>query len=241
MPLSVHATAANAGTGSAFPCKVNTDLKSFINLDLEGAIKMKRIVLGVFLSAILGAAQAGTLEVINPSSILFNNYDGQPASITGAENSGLFGYLSATSAGQFIATYLGNESGYVNSFLFGIGGTLLESNSLGKTISMSVGPGTVGFSFSDNQGTGSAHTFSNGQSQTPILGFAIMKGQTNNYGTFDYILGFNDSYTGDADYDDFVVGVKFVSAVPEPQTYAMLLVGLGLIGFTARRRKELDV
>jgi hypothetical protein len=28
--------------------------------------------------------------------------------------------------------------------------------------------------------------------------------------------------------------------VPEPQTYAMLLVGLGIIGFMARRRKEFD-
>jgi type VI secretion system secreted protein VgrG len=30
-----------------------------------------------------------------------------------------------------------------------------------------------------------------------------------------------------------------VAAVPEPETYAMLLAGLGLIGFTARRRKNL--
>jgi hypothetical protein len=30
-----------------------------------------------------------------------------------------------------------------------------------------------------------------------------------------------------------------VTAVPEPETYAMLLAGLGLIGFTARRRKNL--
>jgi len=29
-----------------------------------------------------------------------------------------------------------------------------------------------------------------------------------------------------------------VSPVPEPETYAMLLVGLGLIGFTARRRRD---
>lgn len=28
-----------------------------------------------------------------------------------------------------------------------------------------------------------------------------------------------------------------VAAVPEPETYAMLLAGLGLIGFSARRRK----
>jgi len=28
-----------------------------------------------------------------------------------------------------------------------------------------------------------------------------------------------------------------VTAVPEPETYAMLLAGLGLVGFMARRRK----
>jgi len=31
--------------------------------------------------------------------------------------------------------------------------------------------------------------------------------------------------------------VRLVSAVPEPETYGMLLAGLGLIGFMARRRK----
>jgi PEP-CTERM motif len=32
-----------------------------------------------------------------------------------------------------------------------------------------------------------------------------------------------------------------VAAIPEPKTYAMLLVGLGLIGFTARRKKDIEV
>jgi hypothetical protein len=31
--------------------------------------------------------------------------------------------------------------------------------------------------------------------------------------------------------------LNITSAVPEPETYAMLLAGLGLIGFTARRKK----
>lgn len=44
---------------------------------------------------------------------------------------------------------------------------------------------------------------------------------------FKYSLNSQGSYTG---------GIS-VAAVPEPETYAMLLAGLGLIGFAARRRK----
>ena len=35
----------------------------------------------------------------------------------------------------------------------------------------------------------------------------------------------------------FNVGSASVSAVPEPETYAMMLAGLGLMGAIARRRK----
>lgn len=198
---------------------------------------MKKLIFTTLLAATMGVAQAGTLGIANSSVINFSNYDGQPKTITGAQSSGFWGSLFTTSAGTFSATYLGNESGYTNNFSFGLGNSLLESNFLGKTISTAVGTGTVGFTFSDNSGSG--HTFANGSQQTLPLGFAILRGQTNKYGSFQYLLGFNDSYKGDADYDDFVVGVNFVSApVPEPETYAMLLAGLGLIGFSARRRKN---
>jgi len=53
--------------------------------------------------------------------------------------------------------------------------------------------------------------------------------------TKDYELrfkGFNKSGTGG------YCGEIVVSPVPEPQTYAMLLIGLGLIGFSARRRND---
>ncbi len=38
----------------------------------------------------------------------------------------------------------------------------------------------------------------------------------------------------------FMVAVpaNIMAAVPEPQTYAMMIVGLGLLGFVARRRKQ---
>ncbi len=32
--------------------------------------------------------------------------------------------------------------------------------------------------------------------------------------------------------------IEYSAPVPEPETYAMLLAGLGLLGFMARRRKE---
>jgi hypothetical protein len=37
--------------------------------------------------------------------------------------------------------------------------------------------------------------------------------------------------------DGVFTGALSVAAVPEPETYAMLLAGLGLIGFSARRRQ----
>jgi hypothetical protein len=54
------------------------------------------------------------------------------------------------------------------------------------------------------------------------------------------LLIYNDTGSSDSDYNDMVIGVNSicVSAVPEPETYAMLLAGLGLIGFIAYRRKN---
>lgn len=42
---------------------------------------------------------------------------------------------------------------------------------------------------------------------------------------------------GGAKPDQFYLGGMTVSAVPEPSSYAMLLAGVGLMGFIARRRK----
>jgi hypothetical protein len=46
---------------------------------------------------------------------------------------------------------------------------------------------------------------------------------------------------GGATPDQFYLGAMTVTAVPEPETYAMLLAGLGLMGAVARRRKAKQV
>lgn len=104
--------------------------------------------------------------------------------------------------------------------------------------SQSVDAGVVNFSFSDN--AGSAQSFSIAAQQQKPYGFAMLNEQTSRYGKFNYLFGSDGSYAGDADYGHFVVGVKStnMAPVPEPQTYAMMLVGLGLLGFSARRKKQ---
>lgn len=48
-----------------------------------------------------------------------------------------------------------------------------------------------------------------------------------------YLTSFQDTTNG-------VVPVTPLPAVPEPETYAMLLAGLGILGFVARRRKQIQ-
>lgn len=46
---------------------------------------------------------------------------------------------------------------------------------------------------------------------------------------------------GSFDFNDAVVMLESVTPVPEPETYAMLLAGLGLMAFVARRRRKLAI
>jgi len=64
----------------------------------------------------------------------------------------------------------------------------------------------------------------------PSSGLATFIGYQINSGA-----GFTPSTTFNA---IIVEGRSIAAAVPEPETYAMLLAGLGLLGFAARRRKQ---
>jgi len=81
----------------------------------------------------------------------------------------------------------------------------------------------------------------------------VGKGYAHSYVFYDYVgtgnpdnvanlalIGFEDTPKFVlSDWDDFIFTVSNVSQspVPEPETYAMLLAGLGIIGMVARRRR----
>jgi hypothetical protein len=54
--------------------------------------------------------------------------------------------------------------------------------------------------------------------------------------TTNWLFAYEDGT--DFDYNDMAVKVESITAVPEPETYAMLLAGLGAMGFVARRRQS---
>lgn len=128
--------------------------------------------------------------------------------------------------------YMGSESGNVNSFTGGTVGPFAEYNKA------SWGPvliGTANFlggaftnvSFSSIGGV--ANSFI-GQDSFGIF----IPSNVRSYNTNVLYFGFDDQINNiDDNHDDFIVRV---TAVPEPASWAMLIVGFGIVGMTARRR-----
>ena len=54
--------------------------------------------------------------------------------------------------------------------------------------------------------------------------------------TTNWLFAYEDGT--DFDYNDMAVKVESINAIPEPETYAMMVAGLGVMGFMARRRKS---
>lgn len=91
------------------------------------------------------------------------------------------------------------------------------------------GDNTLGFSFGSLSGTVLGTTAgTNANVWQHYTGLVNLSGPTD---LIFSALGRSNSYGGSLD------NVSVTSAVPEPETYALLLAGLGLVGAIARRRK----
>lgn len=83
--------------------------------------------------------------------------------------------------------------------------------------------------FADASGSivGSPFTIGNGP-----LSVVIPTGAT------QLLMGFNDGWYNDNGAGNLTMKITEVPAIPEPEIYALMLAGLGLLGFAAQRRKH---
>ena len=144
------------------------------------------------------------------------------------------GTLSASGAGQVTYTYLGKEAGYQNIFFAPSATPVWQINvsgspSVGASVIKNTTGGILDFKFEGNTGNFAV----NGGAWSTYSSIGLIK---ENYSGYDFIIGYNDSFSTHNDWDDMVIGVS-IAPIPEPETYALLLAGLGLLGFAARRRK----
>jgi len=202
---------------------------------------MKKLLTAFALAALAASAGAqvtfsgGTdrpgLAAFNP-----NGPAGTLLSVGGRDSA-----LVNTAAGILTATFLGFEALNTDTFTFSTAsGTLSNKDAVGTSISGIVGAGMLDFTFRDQM---AGTLIGNGQNLGDFTTYAVLGSFAGAVftpftlgGAYDLIIGFNDGMKVDADFDDLVIGLRAV-AIPEPQSYALMLAGLVAVGFIARRRK----
>ena len=201
----------------------------------------------------IGIAVAATIALMGPVHASTVTAIGGSTGIeaTGAAGNDVIGSVFGYFGAQLFAdgpvkveyTYLGKEAGDTNSFL--VLGNLQFStavsnygDTVGETLSLA---GLLNFAFGANQATPSVTNGSNPSTSGVPNFFVSFYDQFGNLGALSGnsgVIAFDDGGNpADADYDDLVVSFT-VSAVPEPATWAMMLLGFAGIGLLAYRRRS---
>lgn len=154
------------------------------------------------------------------------------------EQSFVFGTLMSAQAGTLTFSYVGSEAGHTDKFFTFNDLRFNNKTSPNSAFSLEIAAGqSLSFSFND---ASSSKTVANGASVV-AWGSSNANSWQNTFGLKkesdnSFLLMYNDYVNnGDRDFDDMVVRVS-LAPVPEPETYAMFLAGLGLMGAIARRR-----
>lgn len=142
----------------------------------------------------------------------------------------------------------GNSSGF-SPTPFGTGWTLLAKMT-SDTSPSSLGGVSYNWSLTQNTSTNGSWTF--GANQSVKLDLVIAMHAANRSGSFlfdDITLTANQTQNGTWEinwlnnggqvpgYSNSSLWVRDVTAVPEPETYALMLAGMAAVGYVARRRK----
>jgi hypothetical protein len=206
---------------------------------------MKKLMTTVALATLAASAGAQVTFSGGTDQAITGLYN--PTGTTAVQTGGKRNATITTTAGSLTATFLGFEALDTDTFTFSLGSGTLNNKTAVPDVSSIFGnvpAGNLNFTFADlftgttvgNGGTGvgvsgmftSYMVFGSG---TGAAFTPYTKG-----GLYDLVLGFNDGLQVDGDYDDLIVGLR-IAAIPEPESYALMLAGLAAVGFIARRRK----
>ena len=204
---------------------------------------MTRKLLAIALLAVSGAANAGLSFNQLSTATRTEAFNVATLPFYAVGTSLGLGALETNETGTITFTYLGQESGYNNKFYLTIGATqMLTENPIGTQASAFVDTtGAVSFKFEGNTGKFAINggTWASGTS-IGLIGTNMTVASGAGAGSYQYVIGYNDSAGASTlgDWDDYVVGVNFTPAIPEPEIYAMMGLGLGLMGWVSRRRKQ---
>ena len=207
---------------------------------------MKQLLSALALAALATSAGAQVTFSGGTDQAISGIYN--PTGTTAVQTGGKRNATITTTAGSLTATSLGFEALDTDTFTFTLGsGTLTNKTAVPDVSSIfgNVGAGDLNFTFADiftgtTVGNGGIGVGVSGMfTSYMVFGTGVGAAFTpyTKGGLYDLVLGFNDGLQVDGDYDDMIVGLKVV-AIPEPESYALLLAGLGAVGFIARRRQR---
>jgi hypothetical protein len=164
--------------------------------------------------------------------------------------------ISLTAPALLEFTYMGSESGFRDNFTAtSLGGPIFKQENSTGLDNQWVGGGPGGgvligsgaFNAGSLFGLLTFNSLDAGALAAGIgsAGFGIFipsaqsGGPLNPYSTNVFYIGYDDQATRpDDNHDDILIRVRVLAAVPEPATWAMMLLGFAGIGFAVRRSRK---
>lgn len=202
-----------------------------------------KLLAGLSALAVPAVAQAQMVQInfvtSNPVPAV-NDFQTQLAALGMTRFTATGATLVLDSNAQIFFEFLGSESGNSDTFTAG-SVTHTETSSFENHFAAPIPLGFASF----NAGTlaGLLNFTSVGGVNATIGqdGFGIFLGpnQVTGQSFSTFFLGFDDQITAqDDNHDDFVIRATVLGPVPEPTTWAMMLMGFAGVGYSLRRRRS---